>query len=105
MASGIVYLVGAGPGDPELITLKGLRVLRQADVVVYDRLVSLRLLDEAPPGAERVCAWDGHGCRRLGQAELTQLLIRCPTARWRCEPRGGDDPGGGHLDELWIPGW
>src|SRR5437588_2331304 len=51
---GRVYLVGAGPGDPELITLKGLRCLRAADVVVYDRLVSPQLLDEAPSHAEQV---------------------------------------------------
>jgi len=52
--SGIVYLVGAGPGDPELITVRGLRCLKQADTVVFDRLVSPELLKEAPPGAEQI---------------------------------------------------
>ena len=91
MTSGIVYLVGAGPGDPELITVKGLRVLRRADVVVYDRLVSLRLVDEAPPSAERICAWDGNGCRLLGQAELNRLLIdRARGGRMVVRLKGGD---------------
>ena len=47
-----VYLVGAGPGDPSLITVRGLRCLERADVVVYDHLVHPRLLRSAPPGAE-----------------------------------------------------
>ncbi len=52
--SGRVYLVGAGPGDPGLITVAGTQALKQADVVVYDRLVNARLLDLAPADAERV---------------------------------------------------
>ena len=52
--NGIVYIVGAGPGDPGLITVKGLNCLRQADVVLYDRLIPLELLDEAPLHAERI---------------------------------------------------
>ena len=49
-----VYLVGAGPGDPELITVKGARLLRAADAVVYDRLTAVELLDWAPEGAQRI---------------------------------------------------
>ena len=49
-----VYLVGAGPGDPELITLKGRRVLQQADAVLYDHLANSALLNLAPPQAERL---------------------------------------------------
>jgi uroporphyrinogen III methyltransferase/synthase len=50
----IVYIIGAGPGDPGLITARGLQCLTAADVVLYDRLVSPRLLRHAPPGAERI---------------------------------------------------
>src|SRR5581483_7014711 len=53
---GTVYLVGAGPGDPGLLTRRGEAVLAGADVVVYDHLASLRLLDLAPPEALRICA-------------------------------------------------
>ena len=52
--AGIVYLVGAGPGDPGLITLAGLERIREADVIVYDRLVSPRLLEQAGDDAEMV---------------------------------------------------
>ncbi len=54
MSNGRVILVGAGPGDPELITLKGLRALQQADVVLFDRLAHPELLAHAPPHAERI---------------------------------------------------
>ena len=54
MKSGKVYLVGAGPGDPGLITVKGLDCLRQADVVIYDRLVDESILNEARPEAEKI---------------------------------------------------
>nr|WP_309687933.1 uroporphyrinogen-III C-methyltransferase [Armatimonas sp.] len=52
--SSFVYLVGAGPGDPELITVKGLKALQKADVVLYDRLIAPELLDHAPAEAERI---------------------------------------------------
>jgi uroporphyrin-III C-methyltransferase len=54
--TGFVYLVGAGPGDPELITVKGLKALQKADVVLYDRLTSPELLDFAPTHAEKLYA-------------------------------------------------
>ena len=54
MKTPIVYLIGAGPGDPWLITVRGIRCLRQADVVIYDHLVNERLLRQAPPGAEQI---------------------------------------------------
>ncbi|MEM1776273.1 MAG: SAM-dependent methyltransferase, partial [Nitrososphaerota archaeon] len=52
---GKVYLVGAGPGDPELITLKGLKILKQADIVIYDRLVNEEILKYAENARELIC--------------------------------------------------
>jgi uroporphyrin-III C-methyltransferase len=73
--SGKVYLIGAGPGDPELITLKGLRYLRSADVVLYDRLVSTELLVEARPDAELIFVGKEPGCHSLAQEQINALLI------------------------------
>jgi uroporphyrin-III C-methyltransferase len=73
--SGIVYLVGAGPGDPRLITVLGLERLRQAEVVIYDRLVSARLLDEAPPTAERIFVGKAPGEHSAKQEEINELLL------------------------------
>jgi uroporphyrin-III C-methyltransferase len=64
-----VHLVGAGPGDPGLITARGLELLRSCDALVYDRLVSPELVAEAPPRAVRICR-DG-----LGQAAVENLLV------------------------------
>ncbi|MDQ7799675.1 MAG: uroporphyrinogen-III C-methyltransferase [Armatimonadota bacterium] len=73
--TGKVFLVGAGPGDPELITVRGLRVLRSADVVVYDRLVHPALLEAAPSSAERVFAGKHPDGPRVAQDEIVRLLV------------------------------
>ena len=91
MTEGRVYLVGAGPGDPGLMTVRGLEALRRADVVVYDRLVNPALLDEAPPGALRLFAGKRAGGHCLPQEEINARLIE-QARRGRCVVRlkGGD---------------
>jgi uroporphyrin-III C-methyltransferase len=74
--AGIVYLVGAGPGDPELITVRGLRCLQRADVLVHDRLVAPELLDEAPERALRIDVGKEAGHHRCRQEEINALLVR-----------------------------
>ena len=84
-------LVGAGPGDPELITLKGLRWLRRAEVVVYDRLVALALLDEAPADALRIYAGKASGRPCIPQSAITPLLVHHARAgRLVVRLKGGD---------------
>jgi uroporphyrin-III C-methyltransferase len=75
MNTGIVYLVGAGPGDPDLITVKGLRCLQHADTVVYDRLANPALIDEAPPTAGRIFAGKAPGHHTLTQTQINHLLV------------------------------
>jgi uroporphyrinogen III methyltransferase / synthase len=70
-----VYLVGAGPGDPELITLKGRRLLEQADCVLYDHLANAELLDLAPAIAERIYVGKKKADHALSQEEICALLI------------------------------
>lgn len=70
-----VYLVGAGPGDPELITLKGWRILKSADVVLYDSLIALELLEYAREGAELIHAGKRAGSHSIRQEEINELLI------------------------------
>lgn len=72
---GRVYLVGAGPGDPGLMTVRGLDVLRRAEVVVYDRLVNPVLLEEAPPHAVRRFAGKRCGRHELEQPAINRLLV------------------------------
>jgi uroporphyrin-III C-methyltransferase len=72
---GVVYLVGAGPGDPELLTLRGARALARADVVVYDRLAPPELLELAPDGAELIDAGKAPRRRGLGQEAINRLLV------------------------------
>jgi len=70
-----VYLVGAGPGDPGLITVRGAELLGRADVVVYDRLVARSLLDLAPPTAERISVGKAPGRVEMEQRDINDLLV------------------------------
>jgi uroporphyrinogen III methyltransferase / synthase len=91
VSDGRVVLVGAGPGDPELITLKGLRWLRRADVVIYDQLATAGLLDEAPEGALRIFAGKSAGKHYLEQSAINAVLIHHAQAgRLVVRLKGGD---------------
>ena len=72
---GRVFLVGAGPGDPGLLTVRGRALLEQADVVVYDRLVEPALLDACRPGCERIFVGKAPGSQALSQPEINRTLI------------------------------
>ena len=87
-----MYIVGAGPGDPGLITVRGLELLRRADVVVHDRLVSGKLLDEAPPQARRVFVGKACGAHSLPQREINALLIDEARRGHRVVRLKGGDP-------------
>jgi uroporphyrinogen III methyltransferase/synthase len=91
VADGRVVLVGAGPGDPELITLRALRWLRRADVIVYDQLVTPLLLEEAPPSALRIFAGKTAGNHCLPQSAINALLVHHAEAgRLVVRLKGGD---------------
>jgi uroporphyrinogen III methyltransferase/synthase len=91
MPDGRVYLIGAGPGDPDLLTLKGRRLLAQADVVLYDHLAPEALLSLAPPNAERIYVGKKKSSHAVNQEELTQLLIHHARAgRTVVRLKGGD---------------
>src|ERR1700694_5944952 len=70
-----VYLVGAGPGDPELIPMKGRRGRASADVVLYDHLANTALLEFAPPHAERIYVGKKRADHSIKQDEITALMI------------------------------
>ena len=88
---GRVYLVGAGPGDPGLMTVRGLEELRRAGVIIYDRLVNPALLDEASADALRIFAGKRAGAHCLPQAEINALLIeQARRGRVVVRLKGGD---------------
>ena len=87
-----VYLVGAGPGDPALLTLRGAEVLASADVVVYDRLSVISLLDLAPAYAERISVGKQPGGPRTSQAEINALLVARGRAGQQVVRLKGGDP-------------
>lgn len=103
--SGKVYLVGAGPGDPGLMTLKGKALLECADVVVYDALVSPPILGMINPRAERIDAGKRKGMHSLSQEEISHLLIQKAKEVAIVVRLKGGDPfifgrGGEEMEEL-----
>lgn len=92
MLPGWVWLVGAGPGDPGLLTLHGLNALRQADAVVHDALIDARILDWAVPGAERIAMGKRGGTASPKQREISDELIALARAGRRVLRLKGGDP-------------
>lgn len=91
MPKGMVYLVGAGPGAPDLITLRGLEAIRRADVIVYDRLVSPELLRHARAGAALFYAGKAPGSYLVTQEQINRMLIRLARqGQIVCRLKGGD---------------
>jgi uroporphyrin-III C-methyltransferase len=87
-----VYIVGAGPGDPELLTVKALRVLREADVVVFDKLVSPEILCLIPAGSTRIFAGKVARNHHMPQPEINALLISLARRGRRVVRLKGGDP-------------
>ncbi len=87
-----VYLVGAGPGDPGLLTVKALCLINRADVVVYDRLVSNEVMQLVPPGVSRIFVGKKTGSHSTPQDEINELLVRLARGRRKIVRLKGGDP-------------
>lgn len=89
--TGICYLVGAGPGDYHLLTLRGEELLERADTVVYDRLADARILEFAPAGAEKIYVGKEAGRHTLPQEEINRILVdRASAGKTVVRLKGGD---------------
>jgi len=89
---GTVYLVGAGPGDPDLLTVKAARLLEQADVVVFDRLVSSAVLDLIPASAPRIYAGKASANHHMPQEDINALLVKLAMENTSVVRLKGGDP-------------
>ena len=92
MQTGCVYLVGAGPGDVELLTVKGLRLIREADVILYDGLANPALLREASPHCECINVEKRPGFQRVQQDEINQIMVDRAKKGLRVTRLKGGDP-------------
>ena len=88
----MIYLVGSGPGDPGLFTLKGVRCMQEADVVVYDRLAPRALLGYAKPEAEKIYVGKKPGNPTMSQGEINDLLVEKGRAGMTVVRLKGGDP-------------
>ena len=92
MGKGIVYLVGSGPGDPDLLTVKALRLMQTADVIFYDRLVSDEIMELIPKGVSRIMVGKKSGYHCVPQQEINQLLINSVQKNRKVVRLKGGDP-------------
>lgn len=90
--TGKVYLIGAGPGDPELMTVRALRMLGDADVVVYDKLVSPEILALSPAGARMISVGKSPKCHPVTQHGINDILLREALAGQKVARLKGGDP-------------